>query len=332
VELRRLRHAASRAGTGGGAARRIGAGLARELVYYPLVAGGRARRLGAQLLHASGPFWPRARGIPLVLTLHDALPWRFPELFTRLNVLQQRTVVAAAARRAARVLVGSEHTARELTELVGVAPQRIVVTPYGVDPRFRPTARDPAWLERRFGIRGPYVLAVGTLEPRKNLGTLLRAFARVRGQDAQHALVLVGGRGWRDAPLERALAGAGAGVVRAGRVSDDELVRLYGSAACFAFPSRYEGFGLPVLEAMACGAPVVAGDRTSLPEVVGDAGLLVDPDDEEALASALRRVLTDPELAADLRQRGLARSAAFSWDRCAELTVAVYRAALAERP
>jgi len=166
---------------------------------------------------------------------------------------------------------------------------------------------------------------VATRAPRKNLGALLRAFERLAARIDDVELVLVGGRGWRSAELERTLAAVGERRVWiTGFVSDAELAELYAGAACFAFPSFAEGFGLPVLEAMASGAPVVTGDRTSLPEVAGDAALLVDPDDDTALEDALERVLSRPELAAELSRRGLARSAGFTWEACALATRAAY--------
>jgi glycosyltransferase involved in cell wall biosynthesis len=168
----------------------------------------------------------------------------------------------------------------------------------------------------------PYVLAVGTLEPRKNLERLIAAWGRLPPalQDS-HTLALVGPRGWDDAPILSAARAAGAQLL--GGVTDDELRALYAGAAAFVYPSLYEGFGLPVLEAMAAGAPVITSNVSSLPEVAGDAALLVDPRDEAAIAEAIERVVTDPTLADDLRARGRPRAAAFSWARTARETLAV---------
>ena len=179
-------------------------------------------------------------------------------------------------------------------------------------------------LAARFDVSERYLLAVATREPRKNLGALLRAFERLASLVDDVDFVLVGGRGWRSADLERTLAAVGDRVKITGFVSDEELAELYAGAAAFAFPSFAEGFGLPVLEAMASGVPVVTSDRTSLPEVAGDAALLVDPDDDAGLVDALERLLTDGELAADLARRGLARSAQFTWEACARATRAAY--------
>jgi len=213
---------------------------------------------------------------------------------------------------------------------LGLRPDRVHVTPWGVDEAFSPGPRPDALLGR-LGVGGaPYVLTVGTLQPRKNVEALVRAFEALAAPGAEHHLVVVGARGW----LDEALVGLLGSSVLArrihvtGRVLDAELVGLYRGTDCFVFPSRYEGFGLPPLEAMACGAPVVSSDRTSLPEVAGEAALLVDPDDAGALERAMAEVLGSSERRVELSARGRERAAGFSWARCAELTVAAYRRAL----
>jgi glycosyltransferase involved in cell wall biosynthesis len=240
--------------------------------------------------------------VPFVLTVHDVLPLRRPELFTYANRTHFRLLVAPAARRAAAVLTGSTHVRGQIVELLGVAPERVAVTPWGISERFRPTHPDPAWLASRFGIRGPYLLTLGAGDPRKNVATA-RRIAGAR------QLVVVGSGG-------------------TGHVSDQELVALYSGADCFLFLSLDEGFGFPPLEAMACGCPVLASARGSLPEVLGDAALLVEPDAGEA-ADGLGRILQDETLRADLRARGLERARTFSWEACARATAAVYEQAIA---
>ena len=309
---------------------RLARSVAREAAYYPFILGWQARRRRVDLVHCPAPLAPVFLDRPLVLTLHDVLPWRYPALFTLPNVLYSRLAVTRAARRARRIVVGSEYVRGDVVEVLRVPPERVVVTRYGIDHRFRPTEPDPAWLSQRFGVRPPFILAVGTREPRKNLATVLEAFARAARELPDLTLVVVGQGGWKNEAFERRLRQSDGSIVLTGYVSDDDLVRLYGSAACFVFPSLYEGFGLPPLEAMACGTPVIASDRTSLPEVLGDAAILVEPTDADGLAAAVVRVVNSAALANELRRSGLERSRLFSWRTCARETADVYRQALAD--
>jgi glycosyltransferase involved in cell wall biosynthesis len=327
IQVRRI--AATRAPAVGRPGRFV-QGLAREGVWYPALAGRRARRLAADLLHCPHPVPATGGPVPLVMTVHDLLPLQHPELFPRATRVHTRLSLPFA-RRARRLLTNSEHTRAEAIERLGVPAERVVATPFGVDTRFRPVHVPPDWLHERFGLERPYVLAVGTQEPRKNLPATLRAFALAAVRVPDHDLVIVGSGGWGGTgEVEDAARALPTPPMLTGFVSDDELVRLYSAASCFVFPSLAEGFGFPPLEAMACGAPVVASDRPALPEVLGDAALLVDPTVPETIADAITRVLESEQLAADLRRRGLERSALFTWERCAELTAAVYREVAAE--
>ncbi len=323
LPIRAVRHmAASRPG-------RIAQGLRREALYYPEGFARAARRIGAQLVHLPTPAPVRAAGMPLVVTVLDLLPLRHPELFTRQTRAHTHLYVPFV-RRATRLIVPSHYTRAEAIELLRVPPDRVVVIPIGHAPRFSPRPVDRDALAE-LGIGERYVLTVGTLEPRKNLVTVLRAFRRVADAVPDVDLVIAGGRGWRNDAFESELGGAGAArrVRLTGFVSDEQLVDLYAGAACFVFPSLAEGFGLPPLEAMACGAPVIASDRTALPEVVGDAALLVDPRDPVALAAQIVRVLDDSQLAAGLREAGVERARGFTWAATAAATERVYREALA---
>ena len=257
--------------------------------------------------------------------MHDVLALRMPQYFSRLIAERFRVLARSVVRRADLVITGSASSRDDIAELLGADPAKIRVTPYGVEPAFAPLEADPDEIERRFGVRPPYVLCVGTLEPRKNLAGAVRAFERVQGDFPDHALAIIGGKGWKRAELERVMAGTKARVVRTGYVADDDLPLLYSAADLFLFPSFGEGFGFPVLEAMACGAPVIAGNTTSLPELAGDAALLVDPASEEAIAAAVREVLGSSDVGERLSVAGLERSRGFSWERCAEQTVGVYR-------
>lgn len=310
---------------------RIAQGLVREGIYYPAGLARAGRRGGAQVLHAPTPAAVRGAGLPLVVTVHDLLPLRMPRLFTRQTQLHTR-LYTPFVRRATRVITPSLYTRSEVIELLGMPEERVIAIPEGAGEQFVPVDVDRDGLRADFDIDGPYVLCVGTLEPRKNLTTALRVFRRVSDVVADAQLVIVGGRGWRNEDFEAELGrGTAARRLRlTGFVSDERLVELYAGAACFLFPSLGEGFGLPPLEAMACGAPVVMSDRPALPEIAGDAALTAAPLDVEALAAHVITVLQDSALAGSIRAVGLELARSFTWARTAAETERVYREALAE--
>lgn len=278
---------------------------------------------------------------PVVVTVHDIAFERYPEFFSPRDLRILKRLVPLSARRAARVITVSQHARQELLDCYGLPPERVVVTYEAAAEHFRPVT-DPAELaavRRRYGIGDrPYVLALGNLQPRKNMVRLVEAFRRLTageraaGRNASDAplLVIAGKAQWRESEIFRAVEAAGLAdrVVFPGYVADADLSALYSGAVAFVYPSLYEGFGLPPLEAMACGTAVICSNAASLPEVVGDAALTFAPTDVEALAQALADVLSNPGLREDLRQRGLQRAAQFSWRRCAQETLAVYREAL----
>jgi glycosyltransferase involved in cell wall biosynthesis len=284
------------------------------------------------LFHATNYGAPRRRAARLVVTVHDLTLLRFPELGTpALRAHVARAI--ATLPEADQIIADSRATRDDLIELTATDPARVHVVYPGCDARFTNVARDAAraTVAQRFGLRDPYLLHVGTLEPRKNAVTLLRAFERLRAAStARHTLVLVGRRGWIYEPILAALqTPALGGCVRLlDDVGNDDLPSLYAAADLFVYPSLYEGFGLPVAEAMACGTPVITSTNSSLPEVAGDAAVLVDPRDDAALAAAIERVLGDAELRTILSARGLNQSARFTWDRCARETLAVYEQAV----
>ncbi len=309
---------------------RIALQAAVQGLWYPLAVPRAARRAGVDLVHHPryGVSPEPGLRVPVVVTMHDVLVLSAPELFSAPIRANFRALAGPLARRAAVVLTGSQASARDIAEHLRVPEERIRVTPYGVEPRFRPAPASPALLAR-LGIDRPYVACVGTLEPRKNLVTALRAFARVGERLGDGvALVVVGGRGWRNEAFEQELRRVRGGVVLTGFLSDEDLVGVMAGARAFVYPSLHEGYGFPPLEAMACGTPVVTSATSSLPEVVGDAGLLVDPRDVEVVAGALERLLTDDTLHEALRASGLRRAASYTWERCAAETVAAYRLAL----
>jgi glycosyltransferase involved in cell wall biosynthesis len=279
----------------------------------------------AEIVHATNPAAvpPVHDDQRLVVTVHDLAFQRFPELFPHDWRWLYRAGLRAAAKRADAILVPSQSTADDLTTTTSIPASRVHVIPLA--PSLISSDQDPAETSARLGVTPPYVLSVGTLEPRKNLVRLVRAYRQV-APDVPHALVLAGAPGWRSEELEAELARHGPGsVVRTGSVSGEDLDVLYRGADVFAYPSMYEGFGLPVLEAMSRGIPTLASDVSSLPQVAGDAALLVDPTDVSEIADGLARLLTDPAFAEDLRQRGLQRAATFTWAATARATLDVYR-------
>jgi glycosyltransferase involved in cell wall biosynthesis len=294
-----------------------------------------AQRHGLDLIHdpnGIAPFlWP-VRPAPLVATVHDAFAYVYPETQARLDVWRCRALLPAALRRAAAVITDSEHSRRDLAHHLRLPPDSIAVAPLAAGACFAPVSdscQRAAVLEAH-QIEQPYLLYTGGINPRKNIIALLKAFALLCPSHPQLQLVIVGKPQWRATPLEAASQQLGIAerIRLVGYVADADLPTLYRAASCFVFPSLYEGFGLPPLEALACGTPVVCSNSSSLPEVVGDAALLVEPHDISGLARAIERVLDEPELAAELRARGLRRAAGFSWERTARITVEIYQAAL----
>ena len=266
-----------------------------------------------------------------VVTIHDVtpviLPWAFP---TRHRWIMG-TAFAGARRQADAVIVPSVATAEDVAHYLRIDRGRIAVIPMGCDPRFHPNIHPirAAAVRQRYTLPEHYALFVGTVEPRKNLGVLLRAFAHFRAQwpqiDVQ--LVVAGGQGWGREPLGEIIDALKIRdqVLWTGFVADEDLPDLYRGAAMFVYPSLYEGFGLPILEAMACGVPVITSNRSSLPEIAGNAALLVDPTQPDALAAAMSDVMNDKALHEEMRSNGIARAKDFTWETVARKTLAVYR-------
>jgi len=283
-----------------------------------------------------GVFTP-LQGVAHVATVHDTIVLRYPQWLNNPTYVADHTYkLRAMARYASRIIADSEHTRRDVVDLLAIALERIDVVPLAAGPEFCPPTNlsDVTDTLARYGLRrGRYIFFVGILSERKNVVRLATAFKAAvdRTPGLTMRLVLAGKRGWMVDAIYQALEELGLGerLVLPGRVAQEDLPRLLAGARAVAYVSLYEGFGLPALEAMACGTPVVASNTTSIPEVVGDAGLLVDPYDVAAIAEALHRLMTDDALRAELAARGLRRAAHFSWQRTAALTMDTYRRALA---
>jgi len=262
---------------------------------------------------------PTRRGTRALLTVHDLSFLHYPEHFVPKLVQYLTQVVTRSVARADRVLADSEATRADLIAHLGTAPEKVTVLYSGVDARFCPQS-EPGEAERiraRYSIGNrPYVLGVGTVQPRKNYVRLIQAFAQLTNQSTDQ-LLIAGGKGWLYEDILAEAEKHPNSVRVLGFVDDGDLPALYRNASLFAFPSLYEGFGLPVLEAMACGAPVVCSDVSSLPEVAGDAALLVDPLDAKELTAAMARALADADLRQEMVSQGLAQAARFTWEKAA---------------
>jgi len=307
--------------------RAAGLGRASRIAWTHLAAGRAARAAGADLLHGVHYELPRRRRLPQVVTVHDLTLVTHPEWHEPSKVRFFGWAMRRAVAVAERVLCVSANTARDLATHLHVDAERIDVTPLGTD--LRPASEQAVTgLRQRLGVDGPYVLGLGTLEPRKDLPALVRAFAALAGE-VPHTLVLAGLAGWGAGAVAEAIASSGVRdrILLAGYVPEADKAALFTGADLFCYPSRYEGFGLPVLEAMACGTPVVTTTGGSLPEVAGDAALLVEPGDADALAVAIGKLVGDRGERVALVQRGLVRAAGFTWNHCAALTAAAYRRA-----
>jgi glycosyltransferase involved in cell wall biosynthesis len=289
-------------------------------------------RLKPDVYHSPNYILPVAIGCPTVVTVHD-LFYLDGSLHRLRSHLYLTLLANMAIRRATRIICVSAYTRDRLVQRFPTAAQRVRVVGEGVDSRFQPQSKVAmAGLRERIGLCQPYVLFVGTIEPRKNLARLIRAFEQaVKRTGAPHHLVVAGARGWKDGPVQTAYLSSPYRdrIHMVGYLSEDELPAAYAAADIFAYPSQAEGFGLPALEAMACGTAVLTSNTSAIPEVVGDSALLIDPLDESDIARGLERLFCDAEERRARGESGIVRAARFSWARVAEQTISVYAEATA---
>ena len=293
-----------------------------------------ARSWGADVLHATY-IAPYRVPCPVVVSVHDVSFKRYPEYFSWRDRALFSSLLPGSLRRAAGVLTLSSHARDELRRFYPGLRAPIHVVPAAPGGSFRPmsaAAAEPALL--RHGLRRPFLLTVGSVQPRKNLARFIEAYGQIRQRHPDIQLVIVGPGGFRSSWVRQTIVdrGLSESVRLLGYVEAEDLVALYNAAICLVYPSVYEGFGLPVIEAMACGRPVIAANTSSLPEVADDAALLVDPFDVSALRVAIERVVTEPRVADELGARGLARAAQFSWRHTASAALRAFEAACGAPP
>jgi glycosyltransferase involved in cell wall biosynthesis len=293
------------------------------------------RRAGVDLLHALAFVAPMAAPCPFVVTIYDLSFLRYPEAFRPFNRWYLSRFTARSVSRAAAVITISESTRQDVIKLLGAPPERVHTIYCGVDREFRPLPEtDVAAFKARHNLPETFILFLGTLEPRKNVEGLIRAYARWRERDkSAPPLIVAGGKGWYYTKIFELVERLNlTDFVRfPGYVPQEELPLWYNAASLFVYPSYFEGFGLPVLEAMACGTPVITSTVSSLPEVAGADGAarLVDPADNDALVEAMAQVMSRPDERVEMSARGRARAAGFQWEQTARQTVAVYQKVLA---
>jgi len=300
------------------------------LIRIPLTLSAELRKHPVDVLHVqftAPPFCP----CPVVVSIHDLSFEHLPQTFNRRSRTQLRLTVRHSARRATKILTLSEHTRRDVINTYGINASIVTAIPLAAPAHFGPVtdAKELQRVRHTYGIEGDYILSVGSIQPRKNLVRLIKAYAELRAALSSETcpkLVIAGKSGWLYDETFRALEETGVreSVVVTGYVPQSDLPALYSGAICFVYPSYFEGFGLPPLEAMKCGAPVIVGNRTSLPEVVGDAALQVDPFDVAAIAATMDQLVANARLREELSVKGQAQANLFDWKDTAERTLAVY--------
>jgi glycosyltransferase involved in cell wall biosynthesis len=283
------------------------------------------RRRPVDILHVQYTAPPLAP-CDTVVMIHDLSFEHLPETFKRRSWMQMRLTVRRTARSASHVVTDSEYSRQDILRTYCLPPERVTTTPLAASSSFKPT--DDRRVLEKYLIEGDYILAVGSIQPRKNIARLIRAYTLMLSQHHGRVpkLVIVGKNAWlfKETIRAAAVSNANQNILFTGYVPDSDLAALYTGALCFVYPSFFEGFGIPLLEAMRCGTPTITSDRTCFPEVVGDASLMIDPFDEQSIADGLWRMISDAALREQLRTRGFVQSSLFDWRQTARLTLNVY--------
>lgn len=301
-------------------------GKLNKIVWPNLVLPRGAKRSGIDIMHITNPYGTfRQTGYKNVITIHDITPVLFPETQNSMHVFHHKYLVPLILNKADVVITDSNNSKQDIIRYYGIADDKVRVIHLGVDETYKPVSEKGKFVE---SIEGPYILNVGTLEPRKNLITLIESFKLAKAAGIPHKLVIAGIKGWGDIIIEKEIKGIESDVIFAGYLPQEDLPGLYSFADIFIYPSIYEGFGLPPLEAMACGTPVITSNVSSLPEVVGDAAITIEPKDEKNLSEMILKVLDDSELRESLKRKGLERARLFSWEKTAKETLKVYESVM----
>ncbi len=301
-----------------------------DIVWMQFVLPAQASKAKSDVLFCPTFLSPIFAPCGVVLTIFDMAFMRYPETCDLFFRTYLRVMLSLTKGRARKILTISEYSKKEIVKYLNVPEDRIEVIYPGKDERFTPGR---SALGGKYGIPGKYFLYIGTIEPRKNIETIIDAFAKVKRESAlPHSLVIAGGKGWYyDSVFRNArVSGVEDSIIFPGYIPEEDLPSLYRNAEAFVFPSLYEGFGLPVLEAMACGCPVIASNTSSIPEAAGDAAILIDPLDTYSIAASMKKVASDPGLREQLVNKGLERSRRFSWDNAAKKTLAALKNAAKE--
>ena len=287
------------------------------------------RKLYLDIIHSpeNASLFVKLRNQKKIITVHDIIPLYFPNTYTKITVFRYKLLLSKTLKTSDKIITISYNTKQDIIKHFKIPEDKIKVIYLAANEKFKPLNKNEiSKIKQKYNLNYPFILYVGTLEPRKNIPTLLKAFYKLKKLGIKHKLVITGKKGWKYKHIFETIEKLNLqkDVIFTGYVPDEDLPALYNAADLFVYPSLYEGFGLPPLEAMACGTPVITSNTSSLPEVVGDAGIMVNPYSVDELANKMYEVLTNDGLREELSKKGLERSKLFSWKKCAEEHLKVY--------